>query len=116
MGRVAGRTDDMLILKGVNICPSQIESALMEVKGVLPHYQIIVDRVKYVDQLQILVEISEDLFSDEMRKLRGFHEELKDHIESIIGVSVELKLVEPKTLERFEGKAKRVIDKRESEV
>jgi len=115
LSRISGRTDDMLIIKGVNIFPSQIESVLMEVEGVLPHYQIIVDRVKYVDRLQILVEISEKFFSDEMKRLRGFHEKLKDHIESALGISVDLKLVEPRTLERFEGKAKRVIDRRRLE-
>jgi len=112
MERVSGRTDDMLIIRGVNVFPSQIESVLMEIEGTEPHYQIIVDRKKGLDQLEIWVEVSESIFFDEMRILHRFEEEIKEKIETAIGLSARIKLVEPKTLERTAGKAKRVVDRR----
>ncbi|MCX8085178.1 MAG: phenylacetate--CoA ligase [Calditerrivibrio sp.] len=112
MEKVTGRTDDMLIIRGVNLFPSQIESILIETKGVLPHYQIIVDRVNNLDQLEVLVEVSEEFFSDEIKVLQGLGESIEKNIKDIIGITCKVRLVEPKTLERSEGKAKRVIDKR----
>ncbi len=112
MERVRGRTDDMLIIRGVNVFPSQIEHALMEVEGVEPHYQIIVDRVGALDNLEIMVEVSEEVFPDAMRKLVEFEKKIENKLEQILGLRAKIKLVEPKTIERTSGKAKRVIDKR----
>ncbi|MBN2289083.1 MAG: phenylacetate--CoA ligase [Candidatus Glassbacteria bacterium] len=113
MAKLSGRTDDMLIIRGMNIFPSQVESVLLEADHVEPHYLIVVDRVNSMDRLEIQVEVSETLFHDEMRRLREHHLTLQRAIESTLGLSVELKLVEPRTLPRSEGKAKRVIDKRD---
>lgn len=112
MGRVMGRTDDMLIIKGVNVFPSQIESVLFAIEGTEPHYQIVVDRKGALDEVTILVEASEAIFFDEMKKQRELIDLITRRLTSELGISVEVKLVEKKTLERFEGKAKRVIDKR----
>jgi phenylacetate-CoA ligase len=112
MGKVMGRTDDMLIIKGVNVFPSQIESVLCAVEGTEPHYQIIVDRKGALDEVTVLVEVSEATFFDEMKKQRELIDLITRRLTSELGISVEVKLVEKRTLERFEGKAKRVIDKR----
>lgn len=112
MERVMGRSDDMLIIKGVNIFPLQIEKVLFEAEGTQPHYQIIVEREQHADRVTVLVEVTESLFSDQMKKQREVVERIKRRLNSELGVSVEVKLVEEKSLERSEGKAKRVIDKR----
>lgn len=112
MSRPCGRTDDMLIIRGVNVFPSQIESVLLEMGQAAPHYMLIVDRVDNLDRLQIMVEMSDTLFSDEIRKIEQIEANIRRNIESTLGISAEVKLVEPKTIERSEGKAKRVIDKR----
>jgi len=112
MGRVTGRTDDMLIIRGVNVFPSQIESVLMEIEDVEPHYQIIVDREGNLDTLTVLVEVGEHAFSDEVRKLQELERKIEKNIKEYLGVSAKVKLVEPKTIARSEGKAQRVIDKR----
>lgn len=112
MDRVTGRTDDMLIIRGVNVFPSQIESVLMEIEGTEPHYQLIVDRVGQLDMLEVQVEVGEKFFYDEVRLLEAFENKIKGEIESVLNISVDVKLVEPKTIQRSEGKAKRVIDKR----
>ncbi|NQS70569.1 MAG: phenylacetate--CoA ligase [Desulfobulbaceae bacterium] len=112
MERVMGRSDDMLIIKGVNIFPLQIEKALFEVEGTKPHYQIIVEREHHADRVTVLVEVTESLFSDQMKKQREIVDQIKRRLSSQLGVNIEVKLVEEKTLERSEGKAKRVIDKR----
>lgn len=112
MGRVMGRTDDMLIIKGVNVFPSQIESVLCAIEGTEPHYQIVVDRKGALDEVTVLVEVSEAIFFDEMKKQRELIDLITRRLTSELGISVEVKLVEKKTLERFEGKAKRVIDRR----
>jgi phenylacetate-CoA ligase len=112
MTRVFGRTDDMLIIRGVNVFPQQIETVLFEVEGVAPHYQIIIDRKGALDETTVNVEVSESIFFDEMKKQSELKETIKKRLASELGISVEVKLVEKKTLERFEGKAKRVIDKR----
>ena len=113
MDRVTGRTDDMLKIRGVLIFPSQIERALLEVKGVEPHYQIIVTRPQHLDEIEVQVETSKKLFSDEVRRLEEVRNKIEKRIESAIGLRVKVTLVEPKTLPRSEGKAKRVIDKRQ---
>ena len=113
MNRVMGRTDDMLIIRGVNVFPSQIESVLLEIGDTEPHYQLIVDREGNLDDLEIWVEVSERIFSDEIRKLEELEAKIKREILSILGISARIKLVEPKTITRSEGKAKRVIDRRD---
>lgn len=112
MSRVMGRTDDMLIIKGVNVFPSQIEAVLFDIEGTEPHYQIIVERKGALDDVTVLVEVSESIFFDEMKKQSELISLIKRRLSSELGISVAVKLVEKKTLERFEGKAKRVIDKR----
>uniref|UniRef100_A0A7C5Z269 Phenylacetate-coenzyme A ligase n=1 Tax=Caldicellulosiruptor owensensis TaxID=55205 RepID=A0A7C5Z269_9FIRM len=112
MEKVIGRTDDMIIIRGVNVFPSQIESVLLEMGEVEPHYQLIVDRVNNLDVLEVLVEVSERMFSDEVKKLEQLEKKITKAIEETLGISVKVRLVEPKTIERSEGKAKRVIDKR----
>jgi len=113
MHRVMGLTDDMLIIRGVNVFPSQIESVLLEIGETEPHYQLIVDREGNLDDLEIWVEISERLFSDEVRKLEQIEGRIRREIQSTLGISARVKLVEPKTIARSEGKAKRVIDRRD---
>jgi phenylacetate-CoA ligase len=113
MSKITGRTDDMLIIRGVNVFPSQIESVLLEVEGVEPHYIIVVDRKRHMDTLEIQVEVSDDVFSDEARKMEALEKKLNEEMESILGISPVIKLVEPKSILRTEGKAKRVIDRRE---
>jgi phenylacetate-CoA ligase len=112
MTKVTGRTDDMLIIRGVNVFPSQIESVLLETANIAPHYQLIVNRVGQLDELEVLVEMSPDLFSDEVKKLEIVESNIKKEIQSTLGISVKVRLVEPKTIARSEGKAVRVIDKR----
>jgi phenylacetate-CoA ligase len=112
MERVSGRTDDMLIIRGVNVFPSQIESVLMAVEGVEPHYQLIVTREGSLDVLEVQVEINESIFSDKIKGLERLARRVEDDIKDLLGVSCKVRLVEPKTIQRSEGKAKRVIDKR----
>jgi len=112
MERVMGRTDDMLIIKGVNVFPIQIEKVLFEVEGTEPHYQIIVERDNHADKITVLVEVMESIFFDEMKKQRKMIDHIKNRLASELGVGVDVKLVEEKSLERSMGKAKRVIDKR----
>ncbi|MGI6777754.1 MAG: phenylacetate--CoA ligase family protein [Acetivibrionales bacterium] len=112
MSKVAGRTDDMLIIRGVNVFPSQIESVLLEFGEVAPHYQLIVDRVGNLDMLEVWVEMTSSMFSDEVKNLESIESIIRREIEVTLGISAKVRLVEPKTIERSEGKAKRVIDKR----
>ncbi|MDK2800534.1 MAG: phenylacetate-CoA ligase [Clostridiales bacterium] len=112
MTKPCGRTDDMLIIRGVNVFPSQIESVLLEIGDTAPHYLLIVDRIGTLDVLEIQVEMSDRLFSDEVKRLEDLEKKIKNAIESTLGLSAKIRLVEPKTIERSEGKAKRVIDKR----
>ncbi len=112
MEKVTGRSDDMLIIRGVNVFPSQIESVLMEIEGTEPHYQIIVDRKGAMDDLEVMVEVNEKMFSDEVKVLNTLSKKISDRIKGMLGVSAKITLVEPKTIPRSEGKAKRVIDKR----
>ncbi len=112
LSKIFGRSDDMLIIRGVNIFPTQIESILLEIPEAKPHYQLIVDRQGSLDTLEVQVEIDDSYFSDEMVQLAKINNKIKHKIESVLGISVILKLVESKTIARSEGKAKRVIDKR----
>jgi len=112
MEKVIGRTDDMLIVRGVNIFPSQVETVLLQVQGAEPHYQLLVTREGAMDHLEIRVEVSENLFSDEMRKVNAFRDELQHKIDSALGIHSKLTLVEPGGIERFVGKARRVVDQR----
>ncbi|MDA8233573.1 MAG: phenylacetate--CoA ligase [Clostridia bacterium] len=113
MERVTGRTDDMLIIRGVNVFPSQVESVLLEIGETEPHYQLVVDRKGTLDELEVWVEVSDKMFSDEVRRLEDIERKLRQEINSILGIGAKIKLVEPKTIPRSEGKAKRVVDKRE---
>jgi phenylacetate-CoA ligase len=112
MERVMGRSDDMLIIKGVNVFPLQIETVLFEIEGTEPHYQIIVERENHSDKVTVLVEVTESIFFDQMKKQRQMVDHIKARLASELGIGVQVKLVEDKTLERSEGKSKRVIDKR----
>jgi phenylacetate-CoA ligase len=113
MNRVMGRTDDMLIIRGVNVFPSQIESVLLEIGETEPHYQLIVDREGTMDDLEIWVEVSDRLFSDQVRKLEEIEALIRKEMQATLGISAKIKLVEPKTIARSEGKAKRIIDRRD---
>lgn len=112
MERIMGRTDDMLIIRGVNVFPSQIEEVLVRIEGTEPHYRIVIDRVGSLDVLEVLVEMNEKMISDEIKELEQVELKIKSEIESLLGIKVGVKLVEPKTITRSEGKAKRVFDKR----
>lgn len=112
MKKVSGRTDDMLIIRGVNVFPSQIESVLMETEGIEPHYQLVVDREDNLDTLTVLVEISDKNFSDEVKVLQSLERKISYSIKEYLGVSARVKLVEPKAIARSQGKAVRVIDNR----
>lgn len=112
MERVSGRSDDMLIIRGVNVFPSQIESVLMNIEGVEPQYVLIVDRKGNMDTLDVQVEVNERVFSDEVKTLQALGRRIEKEIKDLLGVNVGVKLVEPKTLQRSEGKAQRVVDRR----
>ena len=112
MNRVSGRTDDMLIIRGVNVFPSQIESVLMEMEEVEPHYQLIVDREGNLDKLTVNVELGEKAFTDEVKGLQQIEQKISKNIKDYLGVTARVKLVEPKVIARSEGKAVRVIDNR----
>lgn len=116
MQRISGRVDDMLIIRGVNVFPSQIEEAILSVGGIEPHYLIVVDRIDNLDTLEVLVELGAGSFTDEIRVLEQLQEQLQSRIEDITGISVRVRLVEPKSIPRSEGKAKRVEDKRKGKI
>ncbi len=112
MHKCLARSDDMLIIRGVNVFPSQIESIFLDIAGMAPHYVLVVEREHNLDQLTLMVEVDEHVFSDKVGQLEAFTLKVHQALESALGISVNVKLVEPKTIERSEGKAKRVIDKR----
>jgi len=112
LARMCGRSDDMLIIRGVNVFPSQIESVLMDIEGVEPHYLLIVDREGTLDTLEVQVEVNEQTFSDEIKVLQGLSRRIEKEIKDLLGINCRIRLVEPKTITRSEGKAQRVIDKR----
>ncbi|MBN1256065.1 MAG: phenylacetate--CoA ligase, partial [Planctomycetes bacterium] len=113
--RVGRRSDDMFIIRGVNVFPSQVETALLSVEGTLPHYQIVLTRMKGLDQMEVQVEVTAEIFSDKIRALEELQKKLQYSIEQILGISIGVRLVEPHTIPRSQGKAKRVIDKREED-
>jgi len=112
MEKVTGRSDDMIIIRGVNVFPSQIESVLLKYSEVEPHYMIYVDRVNNLDIMEVQIEMNQRMFSDQVKKIENIERKLRYEIESTLGLSAKIKLVEPNTIPRSEGKAKRVIDKR----
>lgn len=113
ISKVLGRTDDMIIVRGINVFPSQIEEILLNVKGTQPYYQLIIDREHGgLDRLEVQVELDEAFFSDEVKQLQHVEQRIAKEIESVLGISVKVRLVEPKTIARSEGKAQRIIDKR----
>ena len=113
--RIRGRSDDMLIIRGVNVFPQQIEALLMENQNLRPNYQIIVDRVNNLDTLEVQVEMNETLFADEIRKLQSLESSIQKSIKEFLGVTTKVRLMEPHSIQRSEGKAKRIIDKRPTE-
>lgn len=113
MARVFGRSDDMLIIRGVNVFPSQVEDILVRIEGVEPHYQIIVDREGVMDVVNVQVEVSPEIFSDEIKNLEKLERKIAAAIREDLAIGAKVKLVEPKSIQRSEGKAKRVIDQRD---
>jgi phenylacetate-CoA ligase len=112
MRRIGRRSDDMLILRGVNVFPSQVEAALLEVEGTLPHYQIILTCEQGLDQMEVQVEVTPETFSDQIGVLERLHQRISDTLDNLLGIRAQVTLVEPLTIQRSEGKAKRVIDRR----
>jgi phenylacetate-CoA ligase len=114
MGRITGRTDDMIIVRGVNVFPSQIETVLVKTSGVAPHYQLIVDRVNNSDTLEVKVEMTEEIFSqtDSLGEMQRLQKYIQSQIKSVVGILTKVTITAPKSLPRSEGKAKRVIDNR----
>ena len=111
--RIMGRTDDMLIIKGVNVFPTQIEAVLFDIEGTQPHYNLVVEREHNEDKVTVLVEVVESIFFDQMKKQRTMVDTIKKRLAAELGVGVNVKLVEERSLERYNGKSSRVIDKRE---
>jgi len=112
MHRLLGRTDDMLIIRGVNVFPSQIEEVLLKIEGIEPHYQLLIERREQLDSIEVLVEMNERLFSDEIKNLERMERRISESLYAALGIHSRVKLVEPKSIPRSEGKAKRVVDKR----
>jgi phenylacetate-CoA ligase len=113
MARIGRRSDDMFIIRGINVFPSQVENALLVVEGTLPHYQIVLTREKGLDEMEVQIEVTSDIFSDKIGAMEGLHEKLTDALERTLNLRVNVRLVEPHTIQRSEGKAKRIIDKRQ---
>jgi len=112
MDRILGRCDDMLILRGVNVFPTQIEAVILSLKEFEPHYLLTVDRVNNTDTAELKVEVKEEYFCDEMAQMVKLQKKLEGELRSVIGIGFKVLLVEPKSIERSTGKAKRVIDNR----
>lgn len=112
MNKVTGRTDDMFIVRGVNVFPSQVESVLMGIKGIAPHYQIVVDRKGHLDDLEVIVELEEELYAGGL-DIKAMENKIRKRLSSVLTIDVNVNLVEPKTIARCEGKAQRVFDNRE---
>lgn len=115
MSKVVGRTDDMLSVRGVNVFPTQVESILLDIEHTQPHYLIVLTKRGALDHLEIRVEVTEEIFNDEMKRLRAVEEEIRSKLRAGLGVDVDVRLVEPKSIERFTGKARRVVDERPKE-
>jgi phenylacetate-CoA ligase len=114
MDRIGRRSDDMLIIRGVNIFPSQVESALLQIDGTLPHYQILLTRKQGLDQMEVQIEVTPQMFNDKIGALQELHQKLQGALDRVLGIRVQVALVEAHTIERSEGKAVRVIDRRAS--
>lgn len=112
MGRILGRSDDMLIIRGVNVFPTQIESVILEMEELEPHYLLIVDRKNNLDTLEVHVEVRDGFYSDEIMKMVELKKKIAHRLQSVLGIGADIKLVEPYSIKRSEGKAQRVIDKR----
>ena len=112
MGRIMGRSDDMLIIRGINVFPSQVESVILEMKEFEPQYMLIVDRAGNLDTLQVQVEVRHDFFSDDIGRMLNMKKHLADRLKSVLSIGVDVKLMEPGSIERSQGKGKHVIDKR----
>jgi phenylacetate-CoA ligase len=110
--RIGRRSDDMVIIRGINVFPSQVEAALLQVEGALPHYQIVLSREKGLDEMEVQVEVTAQHFTDQISGLERLQARLADAIEQTVGLRVKVHLVQPKTIARSEGKAKRVLDHR----
>jgi phenylacetate-CoA ligase len=113
ISKIKGRTDDMIVVRGINVFPSQIEHVLIGIEGTQPYYQIIVDRQAHrLDEVEVLVEVEQKFFSDEIRHLHEIRDKIKREIENVLSIGVKVTLVEPKTIKRSEGKATRIVDRR----
>ena len=112
MRRIGRRSDDMFIIRGVNVFPSQVEAALLRVEGTLPHYQIVLTREKGLDEMEVQVEVTSDVFSDKVKALKELQQRLEHAVDHVLGIRAKVTLVEPRSIARSEGKAKRVIDRR----
>ena len=112
MGRILGRSDDMLIIRGVNVFPSQVESVICEIPELEPHYMLYVDRINNLDTFEVHVEVKEEFYSDEMSKMIDLRKRIAHRLQGVLGIGPDIKLVEPRSIERSQGKAKRVIDRR----
>jgi phenylacetate-CoA ligase len=112
IARIGRRSDDMLIIRGVNVFPSQVETALLEIEGTLPHYQILLTREQGLDQMEVRVEVTPRMFNDKIGALQELHQKLQGALDHVLGIRVRVALVEANSIERSEGKAKRVIDRR----
>jgi phenylacetate-CoA ligase len=113
ISKIKGRTDDMIVVRGINVFPSQIEHVLVGIEGTQPHYQLIVDRQAHkLDEVEVQVEVEQRFFSDEIKQLNVIREKIRKEIENVLSIGVKVTLVEPKTIERSMGKSKRIIDKR----
>ena len=112
MSRITGRSDDMLIIRGVNVFPSQVESVILELEEFEPHYMLIVDRKNNLDTLEVQVEVREQFYSDEINRMMELKKKIGHRLQSVLGIAANIKLVEPRSIERSQGKAKRVIDNR----
>lgn len=113
MNRILGRSDDMLIIRGVNVFPSQVEAVICEMPELEPHYRILVDRINNLDTFEVHVEVKEDFYSDEINRMLELRKRIIHRLQSVVGLSPDVKLVEPRSIERSEGKARRVTDKRQ---
>ena len=112
MSRIVGRSDDMLIIRGINVFPSQVESVILEMQEFEPQYMLIVDRVNNLDTLQVQVEVRKDYFSDDIGRMLAMKKKLADRLKSVLSISADVRLMEPGSIERSQGKGKHVIDNR----
>ncbi len=112
MGRIMGRSDDMLIIRGINVFPSQVESVILEMPEFEPQYMLVVDRVNNLDTLQVQVEVRRDFFSGDVGSMLAMKKRLADKLKSVLSISADVRLMEPNSIERSQGKSKHVIDKR----